>query len=200
MARRLPGTFNKCRRVSPSVAALHRKAKGEASDGSGELEAASKELKFPHDLSTPQRPQNNGIAERAVRRVIEGTRCCLLQAGLCHAWWREAMRAYCYNRNISDVVLDGKTPYELRFEQPFGGKLLPFGCSVEYKPESERETNKLHKFGSKLRPGIFMGHHSHNGGKWSGDYYVVDAEAFAGSLTLSVRTSTVLRKLCTTAK
>ena len=26
-----------------------------------------------------------------------------------------------------------------------------------------------------------MGHHSHNGGAWSDDYYVVDAEAFAGS-------------------
>ena len=26
-----------------------------------------------------------------------------------------------------------------------------------------------------------MGHHSHNGGAWSGDYYVVDAEAFTTS-------------------
>ena len=151
------------------------------SDGSGELDAASRTMEIPHDVSTPQRPQNNGVAERAVRRVIEGTRCCLLQSGLTHQWWREAMRAYCYNRNASDVVEGGKTPYEHRFGQPFGGLLLPFGCSVEYKPESERETKKLQKFGSKLRPGIFMGHHAHNGGAWSGDYYIVDAEAFAGS-------------------
>ena len=52
---------------------------------------------------------------------------------------------------------------------------------MEYKPESERETKKLQKFGSKLRPGIFMGHHSHNGGAWSGDYYVVDVDAFTGA-------------------
>ena len=129
------------------------------SDGSGELDAASRTMEIPHDVSTPQRPQNNGVAERAVRRVIEGTRCCLLQSGLCHSWWREAMRAYCYNRNASDVVEGGKTPYEHRFGQPFGGMLLPFGCRVEYKPESERETKKLQKFGPKLRPGIFMGHH-----------------------------------------
>ena len=45
------------------------------SDGSGELESASIFLTTPHDVSTPQRPQNNGVAERAVRRVIEGTRC-----------------------------------------------------------------------------------------------------------------------------
>ena len=43
------------------------------SDGSGELEAASLKLEIPHDVSTPQRPQNNRVAERAVRRVIEGT-------------------------------------------------------------------------------------------------------------------------------
>ena len=58
------------------------------------------------------------------------------------------MRAYCYNRNISGVVEDGKTPYELRFGQPFPGKCLPFGCRVEYLPESERETKKLQKFES----------------------------------------------------
>ena len=48
---------------------------------------------FPHGVSTPQRPQNNGAAERAVRRV-EGTRCCLLKSGHGHMWWLAAMRAY----------------------------------------------------------------------------------------------------------
>ena len=55
------------------------------SDGSGEIDAASRSMEIPHDVSTPQRPQNNGVAERVVRRVIEGTRCCLLQSGLCHS-------------------------------------------------------------------------------------------------------------------
>ena len=91
------------------------------------------------------------------------------------------MRAYCYNRNVSGVVEGGKTPYEHRFGEPFPGTCRPFVCRVEYLPESERETKKVQKCGSKLRPGIFMGHHSHNGGKWSGDYYVVDAEAFIGA-------------------
>ena len=76
------------------------------------------------------------------------------------------------------IVDTNDNTYEHQFEQPFAGTRIPCGCLVEYKPESEREVKKLQKFGSKLRPGIFMGHHAHNGGAWSGDYYVVDSEAF----------------------
>ena len=54
-------------------------------DGSGELEKASLGLGIPNDVSTPRRPQNNGVAERMVRRIIEGTRCCLfcIRPGTC---------------------------------------------------------------------------------------------------------------------
>ena len=47
-------------------------------DNSGELKAALSELKIPHDTSTPHRPQTNRVAERAVRRVKEGTSCALV--------------------------------------------------------------------------------------------------------------------------
>ena len=53
-------------------------------DGSGELEKASCSLGIPHDVSTPYRPQNNCVAERMVRRIIEGTRCSLFASGLGH--------------------------------------------------------------------------------------------------------------------
>ena len=35
------------------------------------------------------------------------------------------------------------------------------------------------KFGPKTRHGVCVGYHVHNGGKRSGDYFVVDAEALA---------------------
>ena len=38
-------------------------------DGSGELEAGYKELRFPRGVATPQRPTNNGVAEQAERRA-----------------------------------------------------------------------------------------------------------------------------------
>mgnify|MGYP003320934909 CR=1 FL=1 len=46
-------------------------------------------------------------------------------------------------------------------------------------PSSKQEVDMMQKFGPKTRPGIFAGYHSFNGGKWSGDYLVVDAEALA---------------------
>ena len=65
-------------------------------DGSGELEAACKAMQVKPDTSTPYRPETNGVAERAVRRVTEGTRSVLLQSGLPHRWWAEAAKCFCF--------------------------------------------------------------------------------------------------------
>ena len=85
-------------------------------DGSLELEAACKSLRILHDTSTPNRPETNGVAERAVRRVCEGTRAVLLQSGLPHRWWTEAAKCYCVLRNVCEpaTTADATTPYQLR--------------------------------------------------------------------------------------
>ena len=53
------------------------------------------------------------IAERAVRRVKEGTSAVLLQSGLDENWWADSMECFSYLRNIQDLLSDGKTPYEI---------------------------------------------------------------------------------------
>ena len=62
---------------------------------------------------------HNGIAERAVRRVKEGTSAVLLQSGLNESWWADSMECYTYLRNVTDLLSDRKTPCERRFGQPF---------------------------------------------------------------------------------
>ena len=62
------------------------KAKHVYSDNSREFKKALKELGFSHDTSTPHHPESNGVAERAVRRVREGTSACLVQSGLDTQW------------------------------------------------------------------------------------------------------------------
>ena len=44
--------------------------------------------------STSHRSETNGIAERAVRRVKEGTSAVLLQSGLDEKGWADSMECY----------------------------------------------------------------------------------------------------------
>ena len=87
-------------------------------DNSFEFGKACEDLSWTHCTSTPHRSETNGIAERAVRRVKEGTSAVLLQSGLDEKWWADSMECYTYLRNIQDLLSDGKTPYERRFGDP----------------------------------------------------------------------------------
>ena len=79
-------------------------------DNSLEFGKACEDLHWNHCTSTPHRSETNGIAERAVRRVKEGTSAVLLQSGLNENWWADSMECYTYLRNVTDLLSDGKTP------------------------------------------------------------------------------------------
>ena len=78
------------------------------SNNSLEFGKACEDLSWNHCTSTPHRSETNGIAERAVRRVKEGTSAILLQSGLDEKWWADSMECYCYLRNVQDIVAEGK--------------------------------------------------------------------------------------------
>ena len=63
-----------------------------------------------------------------------------------------------YSRNLQDLLSDGKTPYERRVGEPFKGPIIPFGSMVEYHPISVKDLSRLHQFGKKVLPGIFLGY------------------------------------------
>ena len=98
-----------------------------------------------------------GFAERAVRRVKEGTSAVLLQSGLNESWWADSMECYTYLRNVTDLLSDGKTPYERRFGQPFKGPIFPLGSLVEYHPVTAKDQSRIHQSGKKVSPGLFLG-------------------------------------------
>ena len=58
---------------------------------------------------------------------------------------------------VEIVLVDGKTPYERRVGIPFNGQVIPFGAIVEYHPISAKDLSRLHQFGAKVLPGIFLG-------------------------------------------
>ena len=126
--------------------------------------------------STTHRSETNRIAERAVRRIQEGTSAVLLRSGLDEKWCADSMDCYCNLRNIQDLLADGKTPYERRFAEPFEGTVFPFGAMVEYYPISARGQWRLHQFGKKVLPGIFLCSVLYVEEIWQGDIMVADTE------------------------
>ena len=153
-----------------------RKPKVIYTDNSLEFGKACEDLSWNHCTSTPHRSETNGIAERAVRRVKEGTSAVLLQSGLNENWWADSMECYTYLRNVQDLLSDGKTPYERRFGKPFKGPIIPFGSLVEYYPISAKDQSRIHQFGKKVLPGLFLGYALYAGGIWKGDVLVADLE------------------------
>ena len=97
-----------------------------------------------------------GLQKRAVRRVKEGTSAVLLQSGLNESWWEDSMECYTYLRNVTDLLSDGKTPYERRFGQPFEGPIIPFGSLVEYHLITAKDQSRIHQFGKKVLLGLFL--------------------------------------------
>jgi hypothetical protein len=72
----------------------------------------------------------------------------------------------------------GTVAYKERHGEKFQGKLVPFGAKVRYLPASERELSKREKLDASLRDAIFVGYRMHSGGRWTGQYLVLDAEAY----------------------
>ena len=111
-----------------------RKPKVIYTDNSLEFGKSCEDISWNPCASTPHRSQTNGIAERAIRRVTEGTSAVLLQSGLNESWWADSMESYCYLQNIQDLLSDEETQYERRFGMPLNGPMILFGAIVEYHP------------------------------------------------------------------
>ena len=63
-----------------------------------------------------------------------------------------------------------------RFGQPFNGPIIPFGSLVGYYPMAAKFQSRIHQFGKKVLPGLFLGYALYAGGIWKGDVLVADLE------------------------
>ena len=78
--------------------------------------------------------------------------------------------------NATDLLSDGKTPCERRFGQPLKGPIIPFGSLVEYYPFAAKDQSRIHQFGKKVLPRLFLGYALYAEGIWKGDVLVADIE------------------------
>ena len=111
-----------------------------------------------------------------MRRVKEVTSVVLLQSGLNESWWADSMECYTYLRSVTDLVSHGKTPLERRLGQPFKLPITPFGSLAEHHPITAKDQSRIHQFGKKVLPGLFLGYALYAGRIWTGDVLVADLE------------------------
>ena len=64
--------------------------------------------------------------------------------------------------------LTGRRPTKDVLEQPFKGPIIPFGSLVEYHPITAKDQSRIHQFGKKVLPGLFLGYASVRGGNLEG--------------------------------
>ncbi|GJS12775.1 ribonuclease H-like domain-containing protein [Tanacetum coccineum] len=84
------------------------------------------------EFSVARTPQQNGVAERKNRTLIEAARTMLADSKLPTTLWAEAVNTACYVQNRVLVIKPhNKTPYELFLgRNPALSFMRPFGCPV----------------------------------------------------------------------
>ena len=107
-------------------------------------------------MSTPYTPQQNGLAERMNRTLMEMTRSMLYHMQMEKHWWGEALMtaAYIVNR-IPNTARPDKTPFEVVYNlKPSLDGLHVFGSrGFVYVDKSKRK-----KLDTKAHPCIFLGY------------------------------------------
>ena len=155
----------------------NRKPKVIYTDNSLEFGKACEDLSWNHCTSTPHRSETNGIAERAVRKVTEGTSAVLLQSGLDENWSADFMGCYTNLRNIHRFLVWWEDALWKALWQPFKGPIIPFGSLIEYYPISAKVQSIIHQFGKKVLPGLVsLDTLCTPGRTWKGDILVADIE------------------------
>ena len=138
-----------------------RKLKTLRSDNGGEYTSTEftaylKKEGVRHELTVPKTPQQNGIAERTNRTLVESVRSMLSDAKLPKKFWAEALSTAVYLRNRSPTTaVQGKTPFEAwTKEKPDVGHFKIFGClCYAHISKDERQ-----KFDGKAKRCIMLGY------------------------------------------
>ncbi|GJT06832.1 retrovirus-related pol polyprotein from transposon TNT 1-94 [Tanacetum coccineum] len=107
-------------------------------------------------FTTAYTPQQNGVAERMNRTLLERARAMLATASLGKSFWAEAVNTACYviNRSPSTAV-ELKTPMEMWTGKPVNYSDLHIFGSPVYVMYNSQETTKLDP---KSRKCLFLGY------------------------------------------
>nr|GEX26130.1 zinc finger, CCHC-type, retrotransposon Gag domain protein [Tanacetum cinerariifolium] len=114
------------------------------------------QLNKKREYSNPRTLQQNGVAERKNKALIEAAKTMLAESKLPIMFWTEAVRTACYVLNkVSVTSPHNKTPYALLTGNiPSASHFKPFGCHVTILNTSDH----LSKFDGKADEGYIFGY------------------------------------------
>jgi hypothetical protein len=109
-----------------------------------------------HITTAPHNSEQNGMAERSNRTVMDGARTVLDESGLPRRYWNYAVTFIAYSRNRSPSSATGsKTPIELFLKQkPSVRHMYPFGCKLQALIPSANRS----KLSAKTERGVLLGY------------------------------------------
>jgi hypothetical protein len=125
----------------------------------GEFDKFCEDNGIIHQTSAPRTPEQNGVAERKNRTLVEMMNAMLLNTGLHSNLWGEAILSACYILNRVPYSKSEKSPYELCFgKKPNLSYFRVWGCLAYVKiPENKRK-----KVGPKAFKCAFVGYAEHS--------------------------------------
>ncbi|GJZ31537.1 retrovirus-related pol polyprotein from transposon TNT 1-94 [Tanacetum coccineum] len=120
-----------------------------------ELKNFCDEKGISKNFSSPYTPEQNGVAERNNRTLIEAARKMMNGSVLSKHFWTKAVRIACYTQNRSIIVKrHDKTHYEISRERiPDISYFHVFGCPMFI----HNHKDYLGKFDAKADDGYFLG-------------------------------------------
>jgi hypothetical protein len=102
------------------------------------------------------RPQQNGVAERANRDLGEGVTTMLNESGLPPQFWGEAVFSFVHVRNRYGIsTINHATPYQIAYKhQPDIGHLCIWGCAAYVHVQKDKRKG----LGSHMEKCVFIGY------------------------------------------
>ena len=148
---------------------------------SNEFKSYLQEHGIRHQLTVAYTPQQNGVAERMNRTIMDLVRSMLHSSGLSKEFWAEAVAAAVYIRNrvSSHALPNGETPYSRWIgKAPNLSHIRVFGCKCWHV------IPKVHsgKLDPRAKPGIMIGYSTQSKG-----YKIWDIESKSIIVSRDVR-------------
>ena len=141
-----------------------------------EFGKACEDLSWNHCTSAPHRSETNGDCWESSAQSERRYLCSIVAI---RSGWKLVGRFfgmfYLSAKHLRSLVW-WENPIRKTFWKTIKGPIIPFGSLVEYHPITAKDQSRIHQFGKKVLPGLFLGYALYGEGIWKGDVLIQDLD------------------------